>query len=84
MMNKSNEKKKIYVWGRREGGGRVGGCWSRLLALCITFTARGNRTFISFTWEGSNARLKILQLSSGECTVPSPVARSYYHSEISI
>ena len=82
-------KRKLCVWGR-EGGGGVGvrgdqgGCWSRLLALCVTFTARGNRTFISSAREGSNAGLEILQLSGGECIVPSPVARSYYHLETSI
>ena len=76
MMNSSNEENKSYVCWGREGGSRVGvwgGCWSRLLALCVTFTACRNRTFISSTWEGSNAGLEILQLSGGECTVLSPV-----------
>ena len=41
MTNNNNEEKKSYVYvgeeGRRQGGcvgGRLGGCWSRLLALC--------------------------------------------------
>ena len=76
MTNNNNEEKKSYVcvgeggqqWGGATGGG-LGGCWSRLLALCVTFTTCGNKTFISSTLEGSNAGLEILQLSGGECTV---------------
>ena len=85
MTNNSNEKKKDMCVGGREGGGGVavwgglGGCWSRLLALCVTFVARENQTFISSAREGSNVGLEILQLSGGECTIPSPVARSFYH-----
>ena len=68
-------KRKAMSVGGREGGGGVGcgglgGCWSRLLALCVTFTTRGNQTFMSSAQEGSNAGLEILQLSDDECTVP--------------
>jgi len=77
------------VWG--EGGGDGGGgeglggmLGQGLLALCVTFTPCGNRTFISFAWEGSNTGLEILQLSGGECTVSSLAARSYYLPETSV
>jgi len=55
-----------------------------LLALCVTFTPCENQTFISSTQEDSNVGLEILQLSDGECKVPSPVAGSYYHSETAV
>ena len=48
-----------------------------MLALYVTFTACRNQTFISSAREHSNAGLEILQLSGGECTVPSLVTRSY-------
>ena len=90
MMNCSNEDKKSYVCWGREGGSGGGGeglggmLGPRLLALCVTFMPYRNRTFISSTREGSNVGLEILQLSSGECIVPSPTARSYYHPETSV
>ena len=55
-----------------------------LLSLCITFTPCGNQTFISSAREGSNVGLKILQLSGGECIVPSPSVGSYYHPKIAV
>ena len=81
MMNNSNKDKKSYVCGGEGGGGGggegLGGMLGQgLLALCVTFTTRGNRTFISSVWEGSNTGLKILQLSGGECIVPSSAASS--------
>jgi hypothetical protein len=79
MMNSSNEDKKSYVCG---GGRRAtvrGILRQGLLALCVTFTPRGNQTFNSSAQEGSNVGLEILQLSCDECIVPSPAARSDYH-----
>ena len=84
MTNNNNEDKKSYVCvgGERRvvmGGGLGGMLGQGLLALYVTFTPHGNRTFISFTREGSNVGLEILQLSGGECTVPSLATGSYYH-----
>ena len=66
MTNNNNADKKSYVYvgeGGGDGGGGegLGGMLGQgLLALCVTFTPRGNRTFICSAREGSNTGLKIL------------------------
>ena len=92
MTNSSNEDKKSYMCGGREGtavgeaeGGRVRGYVGARVACSLrNFYATRESNFHQFHVGGSNVGLEILQLSSGECTVPSPVARSYYHPETSI
>ena len=48
------------------------------------FYSMRESNFHQFPWEGSNVGLEILQLSGGECTVPSPMAGSYYHPKTSV
>ena len=84
MMNNGNEEKKSYVCvgGRgQRGWGDVG---VGVACSLRNFYDTWESNFISSMREGSNAGLEILQLSGGECTVPSPVARSYCHPETSV
>ena len=85
MTNSGNEdNKKLCVCEGERGEVGVGDVGVGVSCSLHNFYARGNQTFISSAREGSNTRLEILQLSGGECTVPSPVAGSYYHPETSI